>query len=198
MIDKRRNYVLVLDTETANTLTELIPAVFGENGEIIKPERTRLDMSSTLVYDCGWAVADTRGNVYETASFVNRDIFYGESELMQTAYYAEKIPRYMADLNRGDRKLANTWEIRQTMLEAIQKYGIGQWAAYNSPFDNRSLNNTQRYHTGSKYRYWFPYGSIEAWDILKMARDVVAPMPTFQKFCTEHGFISGNGKPTQE
>ena len=53
MIDKRRHYVLVVDTETANTLTETIPAEIGENGEIITPERIRMDMSNVLVYDCG-------------------------------------------------------------------------------------------------------------------------------------------------
>ena len=196
MIDKRRHYVLVLDTETANTLTELLPAVFGEDGEIIKPERTRLDMSSTFVYDCGWAVADTHGNIYETASYVNRDIFNGERDLMRTAYYADKIPRYVEDLQAGTRTMANTWEIRQAMLDTIEKYGIKEWAAYNARFDQNALNNTQRYHTGSKYRYWFPFNSLEPWDILKMARDVVASMPTFQAFCMTHGFINGNGNPS--
>lgn len=196
MIDKRRHYVLVLDTETANTLTELLPAVFNKNGDIIKPERTRLDMSSTLVYDCGWAVADTHGTVYETASFVNRDIFNDERDLMRTAYYADKIPRYVEELRAGTRTMANTWEIREEMLETIKKYCLKEWAAYNAGFDQNALNNTQRYHTGSKYRYWFPFNSLEPWDILKMARDVVAPMPTFQEFCMKHGFLSMTGKPS--
>lgn len=196
MIDKRRHYILVVDTETANTLTEILPAVFGEDGEVVKPERTRLDMSSTLVYDCGWAVADTHGNIYETASYVNRDIFNDERDLMRTAYYGWKIPIYVEDLRAGRRKMATTWEIRQAMLDTIAKYDIKEWAAYNARFDQNALNNTQRYHTGSKYRYWFPFDSVEVWDILKMARDVVAPMPTFQDFCNKHGFISGNGKPS--
>lgn len=55
--DKRRHYILVVDTETANTLTET-----DENG------KAAMDMSCVLVYDCGWAVVDTKGNIYETAS----------------------------------------------------------------------------------------------------------------------------------
>lgn len=98
MIDKRRHYVLVVDTETANTLTETVPAEIGEDGEIITPERVRMDMSNVLVYDCGWAVVDTKGNIYETASFVNRDIFNDERDLMRTAYYNWKIPRYVEEL----------------------------------------------------------------------------------------------------
>ena len=195
MIDKRRHYVLVLDTETANTLTTTIPAVLGSNGEVIKPEREAADMSNVLAYDCGWAVADTHGTIYETASFVNRDIFNDERDLMRTAYYNWKIPMYTEDLRAGRREMATTWEIRQAMLETVEQYSIKEWAAYNARFDRNALNNTQRYHTGSKYRYWFPYGSLEIWDIMKMARDVVAPMPTFIAFCQKHGFISGNGKP---
>ena len=78
-IDKRKNYVLVVDTETANTIQD------GDS----------LDMSNVLVYDCGWAVVDTKGNIYETASYVNRDIFCEERDLMRTAYYNCKIPRYV-------------------------------------------------------------------------------------------------------
>ena len=68
-IDKRKHYVLVLDTETANTIQD------GDS----------LDMSNVLVYDCGWAVVDTKGNIYETASYVNRDIFCEERDLMRTS-----------------------------------------------------------------------------------------------------------------
>ena len=72
-IDRRRNYVIVTDTETANTLTTA---------------QGKLDMSCVLAYDCGWVVADTRGNIYRARSFINSDIFYDEAELMQTAFPA--------------------------------------------------------------------------------------------------------------
>ena len=49
-IDKRRNYGIMLDTETANTI---------QDGD-------KLDMSNVLPYDFGWAVIDSKGNVYET------------------------------------------------------------------------------------------------------------------------------------
>ena len=195
-IDKRRHYVLVIDTETANTLTETIPAVLGEDGEVIEAERTRMDMSNVLVYDCGWAVVDTKGNVYETASFVNRDIFNDERDLMRTAYYNWKIPRYVEELRAGTRKMATTYEIRQAMLDTIERYGIKEAAAFNARFDRNGLDVTQRYVTSSKYRYWFPFDSIEWWDIMKMVQDVVCSMPTYKKFCQEHGYIlPHNGAP---
>lgn len=196
MIDKRRHYVLVLDTETANTLTETIPAEMDkETGEIITPERVRMDMSNVLVYDCGWAVVDTKGNTYETASFVNRDIFNDERDLMRTAYYNWKIPRYVEELRAGTRKMATTYEIRQAMLDTIERYGIKEVAAYNARFDDNALKVTQRWVTASRFRYWFPFDSVEVWDIMKMTQDVICKMPTYKKFCQEHGFVQANGVP---
>ena len=177
-IDYRRHYVLVLDTETANTLTD-------ENG--------RLDTSCVLMYDCGWSVVDTKGNVYEERSYVNSDIFVHERELMQSAYYAKKIPQYVADLRSGKRKMATTYEIRKAMLADLATYRITEVVAHNARFDYNGLNTIQRWITKSKYRYWFPCG-IEVWDTMKMARDVIHKMPTYRKFCEEHGFLTKNGK----
>lgn len=194
MIDKRRHYVLVVDTETANTITESIPPVFDENGELVTPAKTVMDMSNVLVYDCGWAVVDTKGNIYETASYVNRDIFVYERDLMQSAYYGWKIPRYVEEIRSGQRIMASTYEIRQAMLETIERYGIKEVAAFNARFDDNALRLTQRFITGSKYRYWFPFDSVEVWDIMKMAQDVICNMPTYRKFCEEHGYMTANGR----
>jgi hypothetical protein len=177
-IDYRHHYVLVLDTETANTLVD-------EDG--------RMDMSSVLMYDCGWSVVDTKGNVYLERSYVNRDIFVYERELMQSAYYAWKIPRYVEDLRNGDRIMANTYEIRQQMLADMELYHIHEVVAHNARFDYNALNGIQRWTTKSRFRYWFPYGT-EVWDTMEMARDVIHKMPTYRKFCEEHGLLTANGR----
>ena len=177
-IDYRHHYVLVLDTETANTLVD-------EDG--------RMDMSSVLMYDCGWSVVDTKGNVYLERSYVNRDIFVYERELMRSAYYAWKIPRYVEDLRNGNRIMANTYEIRQQMLADMELYHIIEVVAHNARFDLNALNGIQRWTTKSQYRYWFPYGT-EVWDTMKMARDVIHKMPTYRKFCEEHGLLTANGR----
>ena len=177
-IDYRHHYVLVLDTETANTLV-------NEDG--------KMDMSSVLMYDCGWSVVDTKGNVYLERSYVNRDIFVYERELMQSAYYAWKIPRYVEDLRNGDRIMANTYEIRQQMLADMELYHIHEVVAHNARFDYNALNGIQRWTTKSRFRYWFPYGT-EVWDTMKMARDVIHKMPTYRKFCEEYGLLTANGR----
>jgi len=179
-IDRRRHYILVVDTETANT-------IMGEDG--------KMDMSDVLVYDCGWAVVDKYGAVYETASYVNRDIFVYEREMMRTAYYANKIPRYVDELRQGARVMASTYEIRQAMLETIERWGIQHVSAHNARFDANGLNRTQSYTTNGRFRYWFPFGKVIWWDTMKMAQDVICPMPTYIKFCQKHGYVLPNGKP---
>lgn len=176
-IDRRRNYGIVLDTETANTR---------------RNAKGQLETADALFYDLGFAVVDTRGNVYEEFSFVNTDIFF-EKELMNSAYYAEKIPRYWDGIKDGSREFANTYIIRRTLMEMIKKYNCKWIAAHNARFDYGAINATQRWATKSKYRYFLPYG-IEVWDTMKMARDVIHKMPTYKKFCEEHGFLTANGK----
>ena len=177
-IDKRRHYILVVDTETANTHTT-------EDG--------RLDTSSVLMYDCGWCIMDTRGNIYRERSFVNSDIFYYEEDLMQSAYYARKIPLYLADIEAGKRKVATTYGIRKAMLEDMAEYNITEVCAHNARFDLNALNTIERWMTKSKYRYWFPFGT-EIWDSMKMARSVIHKMPTYRKFCEKYGFLTKNGQ----
>ena len=177
-IDHRRHYVLVLDTETANTA---------------RTADGKLDTSSVLMYDCGWSIVDTKGNVYKEQSFVNRDIFVYERELMNSAYYGWKIPRYVEDLQNGKRKMASTYEIRKAMLADMELYRITEVVAHNARFDRDALDTIQRWTTKSKYRYWFPYGT-EIWDTMKMARDVIHKMPTYRRFCEENGFLTANGR----
>lgn len=176
-IDKRIKYMLVLDTETA-PIDNTIDGVFPWN---------------MFVYDCGWAVVDKRGKVYRKRSFINADIFLDEKSLMQSAYYAEKIPMYWEDIKSGSRVLAKWYNIRKTMLEDMAEYGITEIYAHNMRFDYGALNTTERWLTKSKYRYFFPYG-VEICDTLKMARDVIGKMPTFRQFCEKNGYKTKNNQ----
>ena len=178
-IDRRHTYGIILDTETANTIVE-------ENG--------KLNMNYVLPYDFGFAVIDTNGNMYEQYSFVNEDIFCEEYKLMQSAYYAKKIPNYIRDLANGKRQLANTYTIRKVIADLIKKYDCKFVMAHNARFDLQACNNIQRWVTKSKYRYFFPKG-IEIWDSLKASRSVIAKMPTYIKFCEENGYMTKHNIP---
>lgn len=159
--------VIVFDTETTNTIDD------------------------PIFFDIGWAVVDFDGNVYETASFVNADVFL-DDELMSCAYYAEKIPQYWQEIKAGQRKLAKLTTIRKALTETCKRHGINVLCAHNARFDYRSTNTTQRFQTGSKYRYFLPYG-VELWDTLKMAREAFKNDEAYDTFCWENDYLTKRG-----
>ena len=174
-MDRRISYKIVIDTETCpidKDLTDVLP-------------------TNMWTYDCGWAVVDKRGNVYRTRSFVNADIFLDEKDLMKSAYYAEKIPRYWEDIKAGRRTLTSFYNIRKTVMEDIAEFNVTEIFAHNMRFDYGTLNTTQRWLTKSKYRYFFSKDLVIC-DTLKMARDVIAKMPTYRRFCEENGYMTKN------
>lgn len=172
--------IIVLDTETTNTLVD---------------ESGRLDMTDVLVYDVGWAVVDRNGKVYETASYVNRDIFCKEKELMGQAYFADKIPQYWEEIKSGKRKIADFYEIRAALIDTLDRYDTTIICAHNARFDRNALNRTQAYLSKSRFRWFFPYGKIEWWDSMAMARSIVAKMPSYVKFCEQNEYVTAKGKP---
>lgn len=175
-MDKRIKYRIVLDTETAPLNKDL---------EKVTPQ-------NMLVYDVGYAIVDKRGHVYKTRSFVNRDVFIGEKDLMKSAYYANKIPQYWDGLKNGTKKMAHFDTIRRILLEDIKEYNVTQIYAHNARFDVGALNNTMRYLTKSKYRYFFPK-NVTIYDTLKMSRQVVGNTPTYRRFCKENGYTTKRG-----
>ncbi len=177
-MDKRINYLIGLDTETCN-------------GIMIDE---KLDLSQSLVYDIGWAITDKKGRIYEIRSFVIKETFCEMKDVMKSAYYAEKIPTYWEDIKAGKRVLADFWTIKKILMEDIKKYNIKNIFAHNAGFDVRALNNTIRYLTKSKYRWFFPK-SIEIWDTLKMARQTIGKQKSYQRFCAKNNYLTKHKTP---
>lgn len=170
------NYI-ILDTETCP----------------IDRDLDKVTPDNMLYYDLGWVVCNEMGRVLETQSFVNSDIFQKEKDLMKSAYYAEKIPKYLENIAKGERIVANAYEIRKALVETMARYNTTKVFAFNVRFDYGTLNNTQRYLTNSKYRYFFPKGT-EIYDILKMARQVVATDENYKEFCRNNGYVTKNNR----
>ena len=158
--------VIVLDTETTNSLDD------------------------PICYDIGWAVINLEdGAIMKTESYAVAEIFL-DKELMETAYFAEKIPSYWEEIKSGSRKLARLFTIRQTLTQDCEAYGVKEIYAHNARFDYLSCNLTQRWLTSSKYRYFFPYG-VKICDTLKMARKAFAD-ETYKNFCLENDYVTKN------
>ena len=157
---------LMIDTETTNSIDD------------------------PICYDIGFAVIDAEGNVYEQHSYVVADVFL-DDELMNSAFFADKIPQYWEDIKNGTRKLRRFKTIRSIVYDVCRQHNIKYAVAHNARFDNKSLNYTQRFLTCSKYRYFLPYG-VEFWDTLKMARKIFKG-EDYDTFCYENEYLTKRG-----
>lgn len=168
-MDKRKSYYLTIDTETCN------------------------DLDCPLVYDIGGCVHDKKGNVEEAFSFVIYETFVGMSDVMTSAYYADKIENYEDDLHNGMRKMVSYLTAKMYIKELCEKYNIKAIIAHNMRFDYLATATTQRYLTKSRYRYFLPYG-IPLWDTMKMAQDTICQEWGYKIWCEENGYLTKNGK----
>lgn len=168
MIDKRKKYVLVVDIETANIV------------------------ENAIAYDIGFAIADKQGRVYDTYSYMVLEIFRDYQDLLNSAYYSEKIPQYYADLGNQIREIKSIYYIRRKVHDLMKEYNIKDVFAYNCNFDKNGLNNTVRYLTKSFCRWFFHYGT-EFHCIWHMACQVLFTQKSFQKMATENNWKSASG-----
>ena len=173
-IDRRKTYYMVLDTETCP----------------IDRECQEVTPTNMLVYDIGYAIVDKKGNVYRQGSYIISDIFFKELYTkMQSSYYATKIPQYMQDIGENTRKVKSWSEISFILRDTIQEYQVKAIVAHNARFDFGALKNTKEYlnqYAILPYMTWF--------DSLKMAKSVMAEMPTYKQFCQDNGYITKTGK----
>ena len=168
-MDRRKSYYLTIDTETCN------------------------DMDNPIVYDIGGCIHDKKGNVYETFSFVIYETFVGMSDVMTSAYYADKIGNYEDDLRAGLRKMVTYFTAKKYIADLCDKYNVKAIIAHNMRFDYKATAITQRYLTKSKYRYFLPYG-IELWDTMKMANDTICKEWGYRTWCEMNGYMTKNGQ----
>lgn len=160
---------------------------------IVIDTETTNGFDDPLVYDCGWAVIDENGRVLKARSYVVADVFCNE-ELMKDAYFADKIPQYVADVADGKRKMAWFENVKKVLRKDCKKFNVTAIMAHNMRFDYRSCTRSQRYITKSANRWFYPYG-VELWDTLRMAREVFGHDEDYRNFCSENGYLMQNKSP---
>lgn len=170
-IDRRRNYYMVLDVETANTIGQ------------------------PLVYDIGFAIVDTQGRIYKSWSYLVQEIFFDEKKIyhnprmMRSAYYAEKLPQYYKGLFE-----THEWDckplryIMKVVENECERWNVKAICAYNASFDTKALKNTIRYVTKSENDEFFP--QIDFYDIWNMACETIGQTKEYSQFCLDNGFYS--------
>ena len=162
---RTKEMLLVIDTETCNSVEEPLP------------------------YDIGYAICDRLGNVYLKRSFVVAEIFLDMKDVMQSAYYANKIPMYWEDIKSGKREIRTFRTIRNIVHEDMKTYKVKKVGAYNMGFDRKALNNLTRYVTKSFYRWFFPFGT-EYFCIWHMACQTILNTKSYIDFAEKNGLVS--------
>ena len=161
-------YVMIIDTETANSIDQPLP------------------------YDFGWAVVDTeKGEIVRKFSYVCAEIFL-DKELMNSAYFAEKVPHYWDDIKSGKRQLKKFLNIRKELWSCLKTFNIKHVGAYNMGFDKRASNNDTRYLTSSYLRWFFPF-KVELFCIWHMACTSFLNTSDYIRFALDNGFVSEAG-----
>ena len=160
--------IIVIDTETTN------------------------DIDCPLVYDVGFIIMDITGKIYNSYSFMVADIFLDDF-LMGSAYFKEKIPNYWEDIRKGERELRKFSTIKKIFCQVCKENNIKKIVAHNCQFDYRALQNTQRFLTSSKYRWFFPFG-VEMWCTLKMSKEIFGNNDQYGEFCYNNEYLTKKGQ----
>lgn len=127
---------LVLDTET----TSMKP--WSKSG-ITDKDVKDYALSHPIVYDIGWTIINRKGDNLVKRSYLVAEVF-GNFDLFQSAYYANKRPKYCESIIKGEIEVKTWNEIARILkLDMMQANYIG---AFNSAFDFfRAIPFTERY-----------------------------------------------------
>lgn len=106
--------------------------------------------TTAKVYDLGGVVLDAQGNILEQFNFVIEEIFYND-RLMQSAYYAEKLPQYYEEIKAGIREVVPFRAARAALFTLAKQYKVKEFWAYNAKYDQDALNYTAKYLLGYSF-----------------------------------------------
>ena len=103
-------------------------------------------------------------------------------------------PTTGTDDGGGDREItnpnSNEHKWAQVIFDQLTKdWGISAIVAHNARFDYNALNNTKRYITTSRSRFFFPFGAKFV-DTLKLSRNVFANDDDYREFCVSNEYVT--------
>lgn len=155
-------------------------------------------LENPLCYDIGYAIMNNDGEILTTRRYLVRETFFGMREKMKTAYYAEKLPLYYAEMLKDlkDQPLA---AIRKELFELCEQFKVKQVWAFNAAFDEKALNNTVKTISNGFVEEFLPFG-VEWHCIQAFAGQTFLNSRSYFKYAINHDLVSekGNVRTTAE
>lgn len=143
------------------------------------------------VYDIGMVITDLYGNIMTTYSAVVKEVFCGMGSEMQSAYYAEKIPQYVAEIENGKRQLKKFSTIRTEVLNLLKQYNVKSVYAYNMTYDKNALNKTVSLLSNGFVTSFFE--NVKYCCIWRMSTETFLQKKDYAKQAIANGWISESG-----
>jgi len=147
--------------------------------------------SAPLVYDVGGVVMDSTGFIHHRFHYAVLDII-GNPHLMDTAYYAEKMPLYWMNVQEHGITVMTFADVLRKLTAIIDLYDIDTIAAYNFNFDHKALTATCQYlyENGN----WLNR-KVDFICIWAGACDSIMNTQKYARWAHKNGFISEKGNP---
>ena len=171
-------YCIVIDTETCD----------GQGRRLAYPSPRE-----ALVYDMGWLVVDGTGEVVERRSFIISDTF-NQTDLMSSAYYADKAPDYVERLRRGLIDSATALQAFKLLAQDVERYRVRDMWAYNARFDRTVIDATISHYSNGFASLSTMFPRVRFRDIWDFASSITGTRP-YVEWCECHGFVSPKGNP---
>ena len=156
--------------------------------KILVLDTETLGVADPRVYNLGWLVYDTAdGKVISARDYLIKEL-YDNRELMNSAYYANKIPLYEEMLADGKcRRIKWGYALRRL---AREMKGVDGIYAFNSGFDVRSIAKTCEL---LKSKNPTADGISDIWKGL--ANPNITSTRAYQEFCKTHGKMTKHKTP---
>lgn len=170
-------YRIILDTETAGNVK---------------------DASTLRVYDIAYQVVDNHFQVVAQFRYFVKEIF-GDSELMNSAYYARKLPQYYDAIERGEVEVRPWRAIMQDFATVCKAWKVKEVWAFNARFDRDSTNVTTEVLSNGFCTEFIPEG-VEWKCIQAAAASTICMSSRYFKYAAAHNKVSkaGNVRTTAE
>ena len=171
-------YCIVIDTETCD----------GQGRKLAYPSPR-----DALIYDLGWLVVDGAGEVVERRNVLISDTF-NRTNLMQSAYYADKVPDYVASIRRGEVETMDALDAFRLLAQDVERYRVRDAWAYNARFDKTVIDATISHYSNGFSNFATMFPRVRFRDIWDFAACITGTRP-YVEWCETHGFVSPKGNP---